>query len=90
MPIDTRGLRQEHVGKQLRVELAGGEVDEITLLELTICEPPEPCCGITYRLQSSNRSDGAKKLNEVYWTAFGEIENFRALGTMSPPEERGT
>ncbi len=80
MPIDTRGLHQEHIGKRLRLELTGGEVDEIKLLELTICEPPEPCCGITYTLLSANRSDGSKERGGTYWTAFGEIENFRVLG----------
>ena len=80
MPIDTRGLREEHVGKQLRVELTGGEVDEIRLLELTTCEPPEPCCGITYTLLSINRRDASKEQGGTYWTAFGEIENFEVLG----------
>ncbi len=32
MPVDTRGLRQEHVGKCLRLEL----------FELTVCAAPEP------------------------------------------------
>ena len=80
MPIDTRGLHQKHVGKRLRVELSGGEVDEIELLELTICEPPEPCCGITYTVLSTNRSAGSKAQGGTYWTAFGEIENFQVLG----------
>jgi hypothetical protein len=80
MPIDTRGLRQEHIGKQLRVELSGGEVDEIQLLELTICDPPEPCCGITYTLLSTNRSDANKEQGGTYWTAFSEIETFEVLG----------
>ena len=80
MPIDTRGLRQEHIGKRLRVELAGGVVDLVELLELTICEPPEPCCGFTYRLLARERGDARKPEGEVYWTAFGEIENFRVLG----------
>ncbi len=80
MPVDTRGLREEHIGKRLRVKLAGGEIDEIDLLELTICEPPEPCCGITYTLLHTNRLDGAKERGGTYWTAFGEIENFRVLG----------
>jgi hypothetical protein len=80
MPINTHGLRQEHVGKHLRVELAGGEIDEIKLLELTICEPPEPCCGITYTLLSTNRSVGSKEQGGTYWTAFGDIQNFKVLG----------
>src|SRR5260370_7046754 len=79
MPINTRRLRQEHIGKQLRVELSGGEVDEIKLLELTICDPPEPCCGITYTLLSTNRSDESKEQGGTYWTAFGEIETFGVL-----------
>jgi hypothetical protein len=80
MPIDTRGVRQEHVGKHLRIEFAGGEVDEIKLLEVTICEPPEPCCGITYTLLSTNRSGANREQGGTYWTSFGEIENFRVLG----------
>jgi hypothetical protein len=79
MPTDTRGLHQELVGKRLRVDFAGGEVDEIKLLELTICDPPEPCCGITYTVLSTNRP-GGKDQGGTYWTAFGEIKNFRVLG----------
>jgi hypothetical protein len=79
MPVDTRGLQQEHVGKRLRVELAGGEVDEVKLLELTICEPPEPCCGITYTVLSTNRTVENKEPGGTYWTAFGEIESFKLL-----------
>jgi hypothetical protein len=48
MPVDSREPRQEQLDKSLCLELAG--VDEIELLELTICEPPEPSCGITYTL----------------------------------------
>jgi hypothetical protein len=80
MPVDTRGLRQEHVGKRLRIELADGEIDEISLLELTVCEEPEPCCGITYRLLSFNRDGSAKQQGEIYWTGFNEIEDFQILG----------
>jgi hypothetical protein len=80
MPIDTRGVHQEHVGKHLRVEFADGEVDEIKLLELTICEPPEPCCGITYTVLSTTRSPGSKEQGGTYWTAFREIGNFQVLG----------
>ena len=80
MLVDTKGLRQEHVGKRLRVELTSGEVDEIKLLELTICNPPEPCCGITYTLLSTNRSHASKEQGGTYWTAFREIKNFRVLG----------
>ncbi len=78
MPVDTRGLRQEHVGKRLRVELADGEIDEVNLLELTVCPEPEPCCGITYILISTNRSERDK--GAAYWTAFSEIEKFQVLG----------
>ena len=60
MPADTRGLNYGHVGKRMRVELAGGESLEIRLHELTVCAKPEPCCGITYILISSNRSDGKR------------------------------
>jgi hypothetical protein len=80
MPINTRGLRQEHVGKHLRLELAGGEVDEIKLLDVTVCEPPEPCCAIIYTMLSTNRPDGSKEQGGTYSTAFGQIENFREIG----------
>jgi hypothetical protein len=80
MPVDTRGLRQEHVGKHLRVELADGEMVEINLLELTVCPEPEPCCGITYILISTTRSDGKRAKGAAYWTAFSEIEQFQVLG----------
>jgi hypothetical protein len=80
MPVDTRGLTQKHVGKRLHVELTGGESLEIRLHELTVCERPEPCCGITYVLISTNRCDGAKEKGAAYWTGFSEIENFEVLG----------
>jgi hypothetical protein len=60
--------------------MSGGEVNEIKLLELTICEPPEPCCGITYALLSANRSDDSKEQGGTYWTAFREVERFSVLG----------
>ena len=80
MATDTRGLGQEHVGKRLWLELAGGELDEIKLLDVTVCEPAEPCCGIMYTLLSTNRSDGSKEPGATYWTAFRDIEKFRVLG----------
>jgi hypothetical protein len=80
MPVDTRGLNQEHVGKRMQVELASGESLEIRLHELTVCATLEPCCGITYILISTNRSDGKRENGAAYWTAFGEIENFQVLG----------
>ena len=80
MPVDTRGLRQEYIGKRLLVELAGGEIDEVNLLELTVCPEPEPCCGITYTLVSTNRSDGSKEPGGTYWAAFGDVKTFRVLG----------
>ena len=80
MPVDTRGLNQEHVGKRMQVELADGESLEIRLHELTVCASPEPCCGITYTLLSTNRSEGKREQGAAYWTAFGEIEKFEVLG----------
>jgi len=80
MPVDTRGLNHGHVGERMRVELADGELLEIRLHELTVCAKPEPCCGITYVLISSNRSDGKREKGAAYWTAFGEIEKFEVLG----------
>ena len=80
MPVDTRGFNQEHLGKRMRVELADGELLEIRLHELTVCAKPELCCGITYVLISTNRSDGTRDQGAAYWTAFGEIEKFQVLG----------
>jgi hypothetical protein len=80
MPVDTRGFNEGHIGKRMRVELADGESLEIRLHELTVCARPEPCCGITYILHSTNRSDGKRQNCAAYWTAFGEIEKFEVLG----------
>jgi hypothetical protein len=80
MPVDTRGFDQGHVGRRIRVELADGELLEIRLHELTVCAKPEPCCGITYVLISTNRSDGTRDNGAAYWTAFREIERFQVLG----------
>ena len=80
MLADTKGLRQEHVGKRLRIELTGGEVDKIKLLDLTACDPPQPCCGIMYTVLSTNRPAGGNAQGATCWTAFDEIENFRVLG----------
>jgi len=80
MPVDTRGLNQEHVGKRMRLELADRESLEIRLHELTVCARLEPCCGITYILISTNRSDGKRDKGAAYWTPFGEIERFQVLG----------
>ena len=80
MLVDAKGLRQEHVGKRLRVELTSGEVDEIKLLDVTACDPPQPCCGIVYTVLLTNHSDGSKAQGSTYWTAFTDIVNFRVLG----------
>ena len=80
IPVDTRGLNQEHVGKRMQVALADGELLEIRLHELTVCAKLEPCCGITYILISTNRSDGKRDKGAAYWTAFGDIEKFEILG----------
>jgi len=79
MPVDTRGLREEHVGKRLRIALALGQVEEVNLLELTVCHEPEPCCGITYRLLCTSQGDEYKKEGSVYWVGFGDIKNFQVL-----------
>jgi hypothetical protein len=80
MLADTKGIRQEHVGKRLRVELSNGDADEIKLLDVTACDPPQPCCGIMYTVLSTNQLAGNKTQGGTYWTAFGEIESFRVLG----------
>ena len=80
MLVDTKGLRQDHVGKHLRVELTSGEVDEIKLLDVTACDPPQPCCGIVYTVLSTNRQTESKTEGSTRWTPFGEIANFSVLG----------
>ncbi len=80
MPVDTRGLNQQHLGKRIQVALADGESLEIRLHELTVCAKLEPCCGITYVLISSNRSNGKREAGAAYWTAFGEIEKVQVMG----------
>ena len=80
MFVDTKGLHHDHVGKRLRIELISGEVDEIKLLDVTACDPPQPCCGIIYIVLSTNQSAGGKTQGGTYWTAFNEIGNFRILG----------
>lgn len=80
MTVDTRGIRPEHVGKHLHVKLATGEALDIALLELTVCETPEPCCGITYDLISTNSPAGLKQPGGTYWTGFSEITNFEVRG----------
>ena len=80
MPVDTRSFSEQHVGKRLRLELSDGRIEEIELLELTICEEPEPCCGITYRLIRTYRIDNSKIPGAVYWTGFSTIAKFEILG----------
>jgi hypothetical protein len=80
MPVDTRGFHEQHIGKRLRVELQTGAVQEVELLELTICAEPEPCCGITYVLNSTDAAGEQRAPGAVYWTAFAEIKNFRVCG----------
>ena len=80
MPVDTRGFQEQHIGKRLRVELQNGVVQEVELLELTVCPEPEPCCGITYILNSTTAAAEQKEIGAVYWTGFAEIKNFRACG----------
>lgn len=80
MLVNTRGLREDHVGKRLRVELQDGGVNEINLLELTICAEPEPCCGITYVLHSGSVPSGYRENGGVYWTAFEAIKHFQVIG----------
>ena len=76
MSIDTRGFTEKHVGHRLSVKLNDGETIGIQLLELTVCDPPEPCCGITYRLLSTERVKDSRQLGEVYWTPFSDVREF--------------
>jgi hypothetical protein len=78
--MDTRGLKDWHIGKRLRIELSSGQVEEVRALELTICEPPEACCGLTYRLLCTNRNSESKQVGSVHWVGFEDIENFQVLG----------
>jgi len=77
MPVDTHGLRQEHVGKRLRVTFADGRTEEIKILDLTVCDEPEPCCGIVYDVIAR---DGTRTVGATYWMGFGDIREFRVLG----------
>jgi len=79
MLVDTKGLHQDHVGKRLRIELSSGEMNEIKLLDVTACDPPQPCCGIMYTVLSTNCVDASKAEGGTYWTAFAEIDNFRVV-----------
>src|ERR1041384_7359222 len=81
--VDTRGLNQGHVGKRMQVELADGESLEIRLHELTVCDKPEPCCGITYILLSTNRSDGKRDKGAAYWGRFAKLRSFKFWETES-------
>ena len=80
MPVDTRGLNSWHIGKRLRVALSRGESMEIRLHELTVCAEPEPCCGITYTLLSTNQPENGRANGSAYWTGFKEIRDFQVLG----------
>ncbi len=53
---------------------------EISLHELTVCAEPEPCCGITYILLSTNLPEDRRATGSAYWTAFEEIKDFQVLG----------
>ena len=66
MPVDTRGLSSSHIGKHLRVALTSGESMEISLHELTVCAEPEPCCGITYILLSTNLPEDRRATGSAY------------------------
>ena len=77
MQVDTRGLQQEHVGKRLRLILEDGEREDVRLLEVAVCDEPEPCCGIVYDLFATN---GTRKVGSTYWTGFDDIKTFQVLG----------
>jgi len=77
---DTRGLTEDYMGKALRLQRSGGEVEEMIALELTVCDPPEACCGLTYRLLHTSKPGAAKVPGSVYWVAFDQIANFKTVG----------
>ena len=76
MPLGTHGFTEKHVGQQLFIKLNDGETIGVRLLELTVCDPPEPCCGITYRLLSAERESSSRQIGEVYWTSFSDVREF--------------
>jgi hypothetical protein len=76
MPVDTHGLQQQHVGKRLRVTFADGQTQEIKVVDVTVCDEPEPCCGIIYDLIAT---DSTRKVS-THWAAFDEIKTFQVLG----------
>jgi hypothetical protein len=80
MPVDTRGLHEEHVGMRLRIELPHAHVEKIDLLELTVCQEPEPCCAITHGLLGANHRDESKQAGSVYRVGFGDIKKSKVLG----------
>jgi hypothetical protein len=45
-----------------------------------VCEEPEPCCGITYRLLRTNSIRGTRQEGSVYWVGFADIKNLQVLG----------
>ena len=77
MPVDTHGLQQGHVGKRLRVTFKDGQTEEINLLDITVCDKHEPCCGIVYDLLATN---GTREVGITYWTGFLDIRDFQVLG----------
>jgi hypothetical protein len=77
---NTHGLTESDLGKRLRIQLSSGYVEEVLALELTICDPPEPCCGLTYRLIRSRPACSSKTEGSVYWIGFGEITHVSPLG----------
>ena len=79
MQVDTRGLRREHQDKRLRIEFNDGEIQEVRLLVLSLCDEHVDCCGITYDLISTNRPPGVNP-GSARWSDFASIKNFEVLG----------
>ena len=77
MPVDTHGLKHEHVGKRLRVTFADGRTEEIKVLDVTVCDEPEPCCGIVYDVIAA---DGVRNAGATCWAGFDDVQNFQVLG----------
>jgi len=60
-------LNVEHLGKLLRIAFKDGEIAEINLLSITICDQHEDCSGIVYDLVAGKPTHGVAR-GAAYWT----------------------
>ena len=85
MEFDMRGIRQEHIGKRLKIEFTDGEVCEGELLEVGTCDEHASCCGMTFDLRTTNRPEkhrGAfeKTKHPAIWSEIEFVKSFEVLG----------